>query len=170
MATHSNLKDLFTGIANSIRSKTGSTDPIVADNFPSEIAAISTGFPNGTEWTMIKNISVAFEHVHNANGIWVAGCSSARASYRKGLYYSTDGMTWTQSNITSNGFYHVHNANGIWVACGGDDNGLYYSPDGMTWTQSNITSGYFYHVHNANGIWVACGHDCLYYSVSWQPS
>ena len=81
MATHSNLKDLFTGIANSIRSKTGSTEPILADNFPSEIAAISTGFPNGTEWTNSNTTEDVCYCVHNANGIWVAGSFN-------GLYYS----------------------------------------------------------------------------------
>lgn len=37
------LTELFTGIANAIRSKTGKTDQIVAENFATEIAAISTG-------------------------------------------------------------------------------------------------------------------------------
>lgn len=43
MPNYNNLKALFTGIADAIRSKTGSTDPIVADNFPAEIEAIQTG-------------------------------------------------------------------------------------------------------------------------------
>ena len=43
MAKFNNLTDLFTAIANAIRSKTGSTDSIVADDFPDAIAAISGG-------------------------------------------------------------------------------------------------------------------------------
>lgn len=43
MATYSNLNSLFKDIANSIRSKTGSTAAIVANNFPTAINAISTG-------------------------------------------------------------------------------------------------------------------------------
>lgn len=42
MANYTKLTDLFTGIANSIRSKTGSTSEIIADNFPSEINNIVT--------------------------------------------------------------------------------------------------------------------------------
>lgn len=37
-----NLKSLFTGIADEIRAKTGSTESIVADDFPAAIATIET--------------------------------------------------------------------------------------------------------------------------------
>lgn len=37
------LTDLFTNIANAIRAKTGSTEPIVAEDFPSAIEAIPVG-------------------------------------------------------------------------------------------------------------------------------
>jgi hypothetical protein len=40
--THSNLTSLFTDIADAIRSKTGGTETIVADQFPEAIAAISS--------------------------------------------------------------------------------------------------------------------------------
>ena len=39
---HETLTGLFTDIANAIRSKTGSNEAIVADNFPAEIEAIDT--------------------------------------------------------------------------------------------------------------------------------
>lgn len=41
--SHETLVSLFTDIANSIRSKTGKSGVIVADNFPSEIDAITAG-------------------------------------------------------------------------------------------------------------------------------
>ena len=41
--THTNLRSLFTDIANAVRAKTGSSAPIVADAFPSAIADIPTG-------------------------------------------------------------------------------------------------------------------------------
>lgn len=41
--THTNLISLFRNIADAIRSKTGGTSPIVADNFPTEISNIETG-------------------------------------------------------------------------------------------------------------------------------
>ena len=41
--SHETLTSLFTDIANSIRSKTGKSNAIVADNFPSEIDTITAG-------------------------------------------------------------------------------------------------------------------------------
>ena len=51
MAKYKTLKELFTAIANSLRSKTGSTGGIVADDFPSVIDSLSTGgiTPTGTK-------------------------------------------------------------------------------------------------------------------------
>ena len=43
MAKHTNLKSLFTDIANAIREKTGITDIIIADDFPDAIRNISSG-------------------------------------------------------------------------------------------------------------------------------
>lgn len=40
---HTTLTGLFTDIANAIRSKTGTTEAIVADEFPTAIAAIENG-------------------------------------------------------------------------------------------------------------------------------
>ena len=45
--THETLSALFTDIANAIRGKTGGTTPLVADNFPAEIAGIETGGGGG---------------------------------------------------------------------------------------------------------------------------
>lgn len=59
MAKYPTLKALFTAIANSLRSKTGSTGKIVADDFPSVIDSLSTGgiTPTGT-----KSITTNGEH------------------------------------------------------------------------------------------------------------
>ncbi len=40
--TYTSLSSLFTAIANSLRSLKGTSAPIVADNFPSEISAITS--------------------------------------------------------------------------------------------------------------------------------
>ena len=51
MATHKTLTQLFAAIANSLRGKTGSTDAIIADDFPSVIDGLSMGgiTPTGTK-------------------------------------------------------------------------------------------------------------------------
>lgn len=41
--THQNITDLFDDIADAIREQDETTDPIVADTFPSRIRAIPTG-------------------------------------------------------------------------------------------------------------------------------
>ena len=48
---HDTLNSLFTDIADAIREKTGSTEKIVADDFPEVIATIETGakFASGTK-------------------------------------------------------------------------------------------------------------------------
>lgn len=44
------LTQLFTNIANAIRAKTGSSETIKAENFPTEIADITTGHLDNTEY------------------------------------------------------------------------------------------------------------------------
>ena len=44
MATHTNLSSLFTDIADSIRSVSGSTASIQADTFPTAIHSLGSGF------------------------------------------------------------------------------------------------------------------------------
>lgn len=44
------LTQLFTNIANAIRAKTGSSSTIIASNFPTEIASITTGHLDNTEY------------------------------------------------------------------------------------------------------------------------
>lgn len=51
MAKHNTLTELFIDIANSLRGKTGGTEKIVADDFPSVIDSLTTGgiTPSGTK-------------------------------------------------------------------------------------------------------------------------
>ena len=53
MPKYTTLTALFSAIANSIRGKTGGTDPIVADDFPEVIDGITTKTP-----TQEKTISI----------------------------------------------------------------------------------------------------------------
>jgi len=45
--THTTLASLFTAIANAIRTKDSTTEPIVADTFPDRILAIPSGGASG---------------------------------------------------------------------------------------------------------------------------
>lgn len=62
MATHSTLTGLFNDIADAIRAKTGSSASIVADNFPSAIAAIPSGSSN---WNWMGRNATLVSTVHS---------------------------------------------------------------------------------------------------------
>ena len=71
---HENLTSLFTDIADAIREKTGSTDAIVADQFPEAIAGISAGGSTEEEW-------IGDGNTH----IWVS-LQEGRTNPRVGIY------------------------------------------------------------------------------------
>ena len=52
--TYSNLSALFIDIADAIRNKTGSTEPITADAFPTAIDAIPSGGDNSLAYSLIE--------------------------------------------------------------------------------------------------------------------
>ena len=56
MAKHDTLGSLFDDIANAIRSKTGNSEPIIADDFPDEISSISTGSDTSDATAQAKDI------------------------------------------------------------------------------------------------------------------
>lgn len=56
------LTELFTNIANAIRTKTGSTEPIIAEDFPSAIEAI----PTSGSGTSIETCEVSITFYSNA--------------------------------------------------------------------------------------------------------
>ena len=56
MAKHDTLGSLFDDIANAIRSKTGDSEPIIADDFPDEISSISTGSDTSDATAQAKDI------------------------------------------------------------------------------------------------------------------
>ena len=61
---------------------------------------------SGKNWTQSNITNDDFRSVYYGNDIWVA------ASYKNGLYYSTDGIIWTKSNIAQTGFQCVYCSNG----------------------------------------------------------
>lgn len=90
MAVHNNLGELFTNTANAIRSKTGGTEPIIADNFPTEIENIQTG--SNVDWTQVTaKPSQIWEGkmFYNCVGELTAG-TYIEADYDYGTVYPTD--------------------------------------------------------------------------------
>ena len=121
MGKYTTLKALFTAIANSLRSKTGSTGTIVADDFPSVIDSLSTGgiTPTGT-----KTINTNGSHD-------VTNYATAQVAVPVGVTPSGN------KTITENGTYDVASY----------ANAIVNVPTGMnakvfaTTVASNVTSG-----------------------------
>jgi hypothetical protein len=82
--------------------------------------------------------------------MWVIG-GNASGTYKKDVWYSTDGVTWTQAtaNAAFDGrMWHksvVYN-NKMWViggnASGIHKNDVWYSTDGVTWTQATGSAAF----------------------------
>lgn len=153
------LIDKLTAIGDAIRAKNGTTDKLSLSGMVTAINNISTGYPNGTEWTRLtSNFGRAGFCTHN--GILVTGGAS-------GHFYSEDGITWTLSNLALS-THDLICSDGILVTST-TDGGIYYSTDGMVWTQSDIpilTEDY-YNLNNCGCMWFACsnsGDGLFYYS------
>lgn len=79
MANYTNLTDLFTAIADSIRAKTNSIEPIVADNFPEAINNLRTGFDyNNSDVTTLPDY--AFYGCEDLNNVDCPGLTSIGVS------------------------------------------------------------------------------------------
>ncbi len=123
--THTTLESLFTDIANAIRSKTGDTATIVADNFPAAIQNISTAKPTsgvdfGTVTLSARSTTLSISH--------------------------SLGSVPTNAYVFSKSMYGTYNSlfaldNKSFYEASGDTGGIdyYYNYDTMTATDTTIT-------------------------------
>ena len=98
--THETLSALFTDIANAIRGKTGGTTPLVADNFPAEIAGIETGGGGGATDRAVVFLDYDGTEVAEWDSSEVAGKTTLPENpIRERLV--AQGWNWTLAEIKS---------------------------------------------------------------------
>lgn len=76
---HKTLGELFTNIANAIRSKTGGTGAIIADNFPTEIMNLNSSALTVTE--LVPDDPTDPSHIHPNTATVTAGSSTDASLY-----------------------------------------------------------------------------------------
>ena len=95
------LTELFTAIANAIREKTGKTESIVAENFPSEIAAIQAGGGN------IETCTITVQSFA-ANIEKIIYFSSENGDFKKNeITYSPAVANVTMNNVVRGSYVHI---------------------------------------------------------------
>ena len=147
-------------IADAIRAKEGSSDPIKASTFPERIAAIQTGVDTSDatatadkilsgKTLYVKGEKVTGTLIPIEKPEWIIGTMPANTSWSSICYgagkfvavgpnvnpvYSTDGINWSTSNIKTNGpWSSVCYGAGKFIAVG-RTGAIAYSLDGINWT------------------------------------
>lgn len=92
--SYSNLSSLFTDIADAIRTKTGSTDPIAAEDFPTEIASI----PSSSGATIEAIDCIQYSYHSRSNTIIIPCSAAAVTALQSGHLSGALIPTWRSSN------------------------------------------------------------------------
>ena len=144
---YSNLTGLFTDIANAIRNKTGSTEPIIADAFPTAIDAI----PSGSEEMKIVQVVV--------KGVDPSACSVWDVKQNAWVDYTTGGVTVNvidylavqpKGQVMQGIYSYIRLKDGTEYNCTGDVGKAWLVGDMMSFAVINFAyTSYdsFFHVH-----------------------
>ena len=174
-----NLKN----IADAIRAKEASTEPIKASTFPERITAIQTGvdtsdatatdmqiasgktlYVNGEKITGKLPVLSSPEWDDSMNSAYSicygAGKFVALSDEEKKCEYSTDGRHWTGVTLPLKAAWRsVCYGAGKFVAVPANTDKSIYSTDGITWTQATLpTKKYWASVCYGDGKFVAVGY------------
>lgn len=113
---HTSLASLFSDIADAIRAKTGGSSQIVADNFPTAIAAIQAGltFASPITATRRNNLNIDFPNLaaepkffvlfaSHSSGISITTTGNSRTVFVQYDGANTKGayMVWTKGSNTA---------------------------------------------------------------------
>lgn len=129
---HATLTSLFTAIADAIRAKTGSTETIIADDFPDTIAGIETGSKD-TKLTIDHSGDYSLKVYHRPFN---------STAYKQTTVGYGDSTTFTLSD----GWFVVIVANTALYMCSqtetGKDSSIKYSSSNLTGTNCKVTYEY----------------------------
>lgn len=148
MSKENNLTDFLTDVANAIREKKGTTDPINPQDFGDEIRNMSGGGDN----PLVVDTSIA--PTAEDLGKFVVDSNTDK------MYRVRQGDDETFQNMPNLGTAQLNGiayGNGRWVIAPYGANHFYYSDDGITWEESNALSSnrYYAGIAYGNGMFVA---------------
>jgi hypothetical protein len=165
------LTELFTNIANAIRAKTGSTEPIIAEDFPSAIEAIEAGSTidldaevteqetiAASQDTLVENIMAALE------GKAVGGGKTTKTI---NIDWSGDEeLTCSISYISNNEIISIRQDQDVYESIEAEGGIIIYNYNGLEGTSNFIYLGSLNGVPLGGDIYVATKDGETVYPIS----
>lgn len=168
------LTDLFTSIANAIRSKDGTTAQIVANDFPSHILAIPSGISFPLEiatGTFVLNTDTVAYRLSNVDYRFIIehGMSVTPNAV---LIYPESNIVVTEDGYLTNGsvanafrFGNIGNVGRTYNSTGGVSNASNYNVNTTDWNYVEFTPTQILFGSNSSGTFLRAG--CTYRWIAW---